>query len=73
MLGITNILKSSFSKLAGRNVYIVASKRTPIASYLGAFSEINAPLLASHAIKACLNELNLKGDDINEVLLGNVC
>ena len=69
---LNKIIKFQFSK-SFNSVYIVASKRTPITTFNGNLSNINAPLLSSHAIKACLKDLNLKGDEIDEVLLGNVC
>ncbi|MFI5302521.1 MAG: acetyl-CoA C-acetyltransferase, partial [Polyangiales bacterium] len=35
-------------------VYVVAARRTPIASFQGAFSDVTAPKLGSIAIKAAL-------------------
>ena len=53
--------KFAFSKGFGKSVYIVASKRTPIARYAGAYKSINAPDLGAHAIEACLGGLGLEG------------
>ena len=58
-------LKNNFGKWIGKQVYIVAAKRTPIATFMGIFKSINAPLLASHAIKACLKYSGLKGNQID--------
>ena len=70
---MSRLLRFSFAKIRKRDVFVVASKRTPIASYLGAYKNLNAPLLGAHAIKAALESINLPGDSIDEVILGNVC
>lgn len=54
------------------DVVIVASKRTPIGQYQGCFSSLSAPALASVAIRASLNEIQLAPTDIGEVLMGCV-
>ena len=55
-----------------QEVVIVAAKRTPIGSFMGALSTVPAPALASHAIKAALHQASLKPEQITEVILGQV-
>ncbi|HEX5037914.1 MAG TPA: acetyl-CoA C-acetyltransferase [bacterium] len=51
---------------------IVAAKRTPIGSFQGSLAEISAPKLGSIAIQAALQASGLKGEDVGEVIMGNV-
>lgn len=53
-------------------VYIVSSARTPIGSFMGNLATLNAPQLGSIAIKKVLEKVNITGEKINEVILGNV-
>ncbi|KAK2811933.1 hypothetical protein FQN50_001640 [Emmonsiellopsis sp. PD_5] len=54
-------------------VYIVASARTPVGSFLGSLSSLTAPQLGSHAIKAAVERVpEIKPGDIEEVFFGNV-
>lgn len=53
-------------------VYIVGAKRTPIGSFLGSLKDLSAGELGSFAIKAALEESNIKVSDVDEVLMGNV-
>jgi acetyl-CoA C-acetyltransferase len=53
-------------------VYIVGAARTPIGSYLGAFSSLTAPRLGAVAIRAAVERSGLASDDIGEVFMGNV-
>lgn len=55
-----------------KTVYIVAAKRTPIGSFLGALSTIPATALGSTALKACLEQSQLVPSLIEEVFVGNV-
>lgn len=55
-----------------KEVFICDALRTPIGSFLGALSSIPAPKLAAELIKKIVERNNLKGDEINEVILGNV-
>ncbi len=52
--------------------YIVAARRTPIGSFLGALSGVTAPQLGSTAIAAALGSSRLSPDQIDEVYMGNV-
>lgn len=53
-------------------VVIVAAKRTPIGSFLGQLSSIPAVELGAIAIKAALEQITLKPEDIDEVFMGHV-
>lgn len=53
-------------------IVIVATKRTPIGQFQGAFSTLSAPQLASAAIRAALAETSLAPEQIDEVILGCV-
>ncbi|MCK5678564.1 MAG: acetyl-CoA C-acyltransferase [Flavobacteriaceae bacterium] len=55
-----------------KEVVIVSAVRTPIGSFLGSLSKIPAPKLGAIAIKAALNKINLDGNIIDEVYMGNV-
>ncbi|KAJ9615816.1 erg10, acetyl-CoA C-acetyltransferase [Cladophialophora chaetospira] len=54
-------------------VYIVATARTPVGSFLGSLSSLTAPQLGSHAIKSALERVpEIKPADVEEVFFGNV-
>ena len=55
-----------------KDVVIVSAVRTPIGSFLGALSTVSAPKLGAAAIKGALNKINLKPEQVEEVLMGNV-
>jgi len=55
-----------------RNVYVVEALRTPFGSFGGALKDIEAPVLASEVIKEMLKRSGLKGDDIDEIIMGEV-
>lgn len=55
-----------------QNIVIVSAVRTPIGRYGGAFKEINSGFLASHVVKEAVNRANISGDQVNEVILGEV-
>ncbi len=54
------------------DVFLVEALRTPFCSYGGLLSDIPAPRLGAEVIKALFNKTNLKGEDIDEVIIGNV-
>ncbi len=56
----------------GKEVVIVAAVRTPIGSFLGNLSSIPAPKLGAIAIKGALDKINLDGNLVDEVFMGNV-
>lgn len=53
-------------------IYIVAAKRTPIGSFNGALSPVNAPSLGAAAIRGALAQSHLAPSMIDEVIVGNV-
>lgn len=55
-----------------RKSVIVSAARTPIGSFMGALSTLSAPQLGAVAIRAALERAGVKGDQIQEVILGNV-
>jgi len=52
--------------------FIYSAVRTPIGQFNGALSSMAAPDLASAAIKEALRRAGINGDQIGEVLFGNV-
>ncbi len=52
--------------------YIIAGSRTPIGSFLGAFSNMTAPELGATVVRAAIDRANLSGEEIDEVIMGNV-
>lgn len=55
-----------------QEVYITNAKRTAVGSFLKSLSEISAPKLGAHVIKAILAESKLDPKIIDEVILGQV-
>lgn len=55
-----------------KEVFICDALRTPIGSFLGTLSSIPAPKLAAELIKKILDRNGLTGQEINEVIMGNV-
>ena len=55
-----------------KEVVIVSAARTPIGSFLGSLSTVEATKLGSIAIKGALDKINLKPELVEEVLMGNV-
>ncbi|MGV7107389.1 acetyl-CoA C-acyltransferase [Flavobacterium sp. U410] len=55
-----------------KKVVIVSAARTPIGSFMGALSSVPATKLGATAIKGALNKINLKPEEVDEVLMGNV-
>ncbi|MHA6723332.1 acetyl-CoA C-acetyltransferase [Sphingomonas sp. RS2018] len=54
------------------DVVIVAAKRTPVGSFLGAFAATPAHELGRVAITAALEQAGVDGADVDEVILGQV-
>lgn len=54
------------------DVVIVGAKRTPIASFNGAFAGVPAPRLGAIAIRAALEQAGVAPADVSEVLMGCV-
>ncbi|OSS41529.1 3-ketoacyl-CoA thiolase / Acetyl-CoA acetyltransferase [Desulfurella amilsii] len=55
-----------------REVYVVEALRTPFGSFGGALAGVEAPLLASEVIKELLKHTNIVGDDVDEIIMGEV-
>jgi acetyl-CoA C-acetyltransferase len=55
-----------------RDVVIVSAARTPVGSFLGSLSSIPAPKLGAAAIKAAVERAGIKGEDIDECIMGCV-
>ncbi len=54
------------------DVVIAAAKRTPVGSFLGAFATTPAHELGRIAIEAALEQAGVAGEDVSEVILGQV-
>lgn len=54
------------------DVVIVSAVRTPVGAFLGALSPVVATKLGSTAISAALDRAGVKGEDVSEVIFGNV-
>lgn len=55
-----------------KDVVIIAAKRTPQGKLLGALSSLTAPQLGSLALKAALDEAGIAGEDLDQVIFGQV-
>ena len=51
---------------------IIAACRTAIGNFGGALSTVSAPKLGSATIQGLLEKTGIKGDQVDEVILGNV-
>ena len=60
------------SDLNPHDVVITAAKRTPVGSFLGAFAGTPAHELGRIAIEAALAQAGVAGDEVSEVILGQV-
>ena len=56
-----------------KETYIVSALRTPMGSFGGALSSLSAVELGSAAIKAVIEQTGIPLDQVDEVLMGNVC
>ena len=57
---------------APTDIVITAAKRTPVGSFLGAFASTPAHELGRIAIEAALEQAGVKGEEVSEVILGQV-
>ena len=53
-------------------IYITGSKRTAIGGFMGGFAEVSAPQLGSAVTAASLGQAGVSGDEVDEVIFGNV-
>ncbi|MEX2583783.1 MAG: acetyl-CoA C-acetyltransferase [Gemmatimonadota bacterium] len=51
---------------------IVSAVRTPIGRFLGGLAPLSAPELGAIAVREAVGRAGVRGDDIDEVILGNV-
>lgn len=54
------------------SVYLLAGARTPSGSFLGSLSSVSAPKLGAVAIEAALKKAEIRFDQVDEVIMGNV-
>lgn len=55
-----------------RDVFIVSAARTAIGNFLGSLRNFTAPELGGLAIKEALKRAGISGEDVDEVIMGNV-
>lgn len=55
-----------------KEAVIVSAVRTPIGSFHGSLSSLTAPALGGIVIAEALRRANVGGDEVNEVIMGNV-
>jgi acetyl-CoA C-acetyltransferase len=55
-----------------RDVFIVGAARTAIGSFLGALKNLKAPELGGLAVKEAVKRAGISGEDVEEVIMGNV-
>ncbi|MCO7226848.1 acetyl-CoA C-acyltransferase [Pleionea sp. CnH1-48] len=53
-------------------IVIVGQARTPMGGFMGALSSVKTPELGASAIKAAVERAGLKGEDVQEVIMGCV-
>lgn len=58
--------------MSTKEVYIVSAVRTPIGSFLGSLSAVDATSLGATAIKGAVEKAGIKATDVQEVFFGNV-
>lgn len=58
--------------MSNRDVVIVSAVRTAIGSFMGTLSNIPATELGAIAIKAALERAGISGDQVDEVIMGNI-
>lgn len=67
---MTDFLKNN--PLQDHDVVIASAKRTPMGTFQGSLSALNAPRLGSVAIEGVLQAASLSGSEVNEVIMGCV-
>lgn len=51
---------------------ILSAARTPVGAFMGSLSSFSAPQLGAVAIKAALERAGISGENVSEVIMGNV-
>ena len=54
------------------DIVIASAARTPVGSFNGSFSDMNAADLGSIAIKEAISRAKIKTTDVSEVIMGQV-
>lgn len=54
------------------DVVILSAARTPLGSFMGSLAGVPAPRLGAVAIRAALERSGVKGDQVDQVIMGNV-
>jgi acetyl-CoA C-acetyltransferase len=57
---------------SAREPVIISAARTPIGKFLGALAPLSAPELGAAAIRAALQRAAIPGEEVEEVIFGNV-
>lgn len=55
-----------------KSVFITTAVRTPICSFQGGFSDLAAPRLGAIAIKEAIKRAGIQGEQVDEVIMGEV-
>ncbi len=55
-----------------KEVYIVDAKRTPVGSFCGALKSLSSVQLGEVVVRNLLESNNIKGSDVDEVIMGNI-
>lgn len=56
-----------------RKPVVISAKRTPIGNFGGVFKDVSVVQLGTVAAKAVLQESGIKPEQVDEVIIGNVC
>jgi len=54
------------------DVVIIAGCRTPIGKFQGSLSDLTAPQLGAAVVREAVKRANLKPDQVDECIMGNV-
>jgi acetyl-CoA C-acetyltransferase len=55
-----------------KEIVVLSAARTPVGSFLGSLAALPAPALGSVAIRGALERAGVRGEEIQQVLMGNV-
>ncbi len=58
--------------MSTEDIVIVAARRTPIGAFQGALAPLSGPQLAAAATKACMDDSQLAGTEIDQAMIGCV-
>jgi acetyl-CoA C-acetyltransferase len=66
------MIKGGAIKMSEKQVVIVSAVRTPIGNFSGSLKDISAPELGAVVIQAAIERAGISGDEVDEVIMGNV-